>query len=104
MMTDKHTLGDAPIEMRHRDMMNRLAFGIDKAFNGDAAGPRARGQKDERGVGFVLLVFPMGELDTRGGQSRCNFISNGAERQDIVALFKEMIARFEGQPEMEGHA
>jgi hypothetical protein len=29
---------------------------------------------------------------------------DGADRRDIVALMKEMIARFEGQPGMEGHA
>ena len=50
--------------------------------------------------GFVLLVFPFGASD--GG--RTNFISNGANRKDIVTLFKEMIARFEGQPEVEGQA
>jgi hypothetical protein len=31
-------------------------------------------------------------------------MSNGAAREDIVTLMKEMIARFEGQPEMEGRA
>ena len=31
-----------------------------------------------------------------------NFISNGADRRDLVVLFKEMIARFEGQPEVQG--
>ena len=29
---------------------------------------------------------------------------NGAKREDIVTLMKEMIARFEGQPEMKGTA
>jgi hypothetical protein len=29
---------------------------------------------------------------------------DGADRKDIVTLFKEMIARFEGQPEMKGTA
>jgi hypothetical protein len=48
----------------------------------------------------VLLVFPFGDAEG----NRCNFISNGADRKDIVVLFKEMIARFEGQPEMKGHA
>jgi hypothetical protein len=37
----------------------------------------------------VLLVFEFGD-----DPGRCNFISNGADRRDIVTLFKEMIARF----------
>jgi hypothetical protein len=43
-------------------------------------------------------VFPFGD------KGRANFISNGADRKDIVVLFKEIIARFEGQPEMKGRA
>ena len=96
-MATKHTLGDAPIEDAHRETMNTIAQGLDKIFNGELKGPA-------RQTGFVLLVFPFDEVVTRGGQSRCNFISNGADRKDIVALFKEMIARFEGQPEIKGTA
>jgi hypothetical protein len=85
-------LGDAPIEAEYREKMNAVALTLDEFFNGDARG-------DDRKVGFVLLLFEFGEH-----QGRCNFISNGADRKDVVALFKEMIARFEGQPEMKGHA
>jgi hypothetical protein len=84
-------LGDAPIQAEYHEQMNALAAGIDEIFNGDTKGP-------DRKTGFVLLVFPFG--DAEGG--RTNFISNGADRQDIVALFKEMIGRFEGQAESEG--
>jgi hypothetical protein len=31
-------------------------------------------------------------------------MSNGADRRDVVTLMKEMIARFEGQPEVSGKA
>jgi hypothetical protein len=86
------TLGDAPIEPQHFETMNAIAAALDKMFNGEARG------KDKE-VGFVLLVFPYGEKE-----GRCNFISNGADRKDIVTLFKEMIARFEGQPEVSGRA
>jgi hypothetical protein len=48
----------------------------------------------------VLLVFPFGEGEE--GQ-RANYISN-ADREDVVTLLKEQIKRFEGQPEMTGHA
>lgn len=86
-------LGDAPIEERYREQMRSLARALDAAFNGEK-------RDADRDTGFVLLVFPFGE-DPHG---RCNFISNGVDRRDIVALFREMIARFEGQPEQKGHA
>lgn len=89
-MTER--LGDGPIEDEHRAMMNALAHAIDEMFNGEAKGP-------ERKTGFVLLVFPFGE-----GGGRCNYISNGADRKDVVTMMKEQIKRFEGQPEMEGRA
>ena len=90
-MTER--LGDAPIQQEYHDLMNAIARGLDEAFNGDAKG-------NQRGTGFVLLVFPFG--DAKG--ARCNFISNGADRRDVVTLMKEMIARFEGQPETAGRA
>lgn len=86
-------LGDAPIQEQYRQNMLAIAEALDETFNGEKRGK-------ERETGFVLLVFPFGDDDG----SRCNFISNGADRRDVVTLFKEMIARFEGQPEMKGRA
>ena len=86
-------LGDAPIEPEYVEKMNNIARALDVMFNGDLKG-------DKRPIGFVLLMFKYGDHDS----GRCNFISNGADRKAIVALFKEMIKRFEGQPEMKGHA
>lgn len=85
-------LGDAPIESAYREKMNAIARALDEMFNGDAKGAA-------RKTGFVLLVFPFGE-----GEGRANYISNGADRRDVVTLFKEQIKRFEGQPEMTGTA
>ena len=85
-------LGDAPIEPAYREQMNSVARAIDGAFNGAAKGK-------DRKVGFVLLVFPF-----EGHEGRANYISNGADRRDIAVLFKEQIARFEGQPEITGRA
>lgn len=85
-------LGDQPIEDEYRAKMNAIAEALDRTFNGDKRG------KDKK-VGFVLLIFEYGEKE-----GRCNYISNGADRRDIVTLFKEQIKRFEGQPEIEGHA
>lgn len=45
------------------------------------------------------MMFPFENFD-----GRCNYMSNGADRQDIVTLMREMIARFEGQPELKGQA
>lgn len=88
MTQDRETrLGDAPIEEQYREQMNVLAQIIDEFFNGNAKG-------DARKTGFVLLTFAYGE------SSRCNFISNGADRKDLVSLFREMAARFEGQPDI----
>jgi hypothetical protein len=72
--------------------MNALARAIDQLFNGDKRG-------NDRKVGFVLMVYNFGDEP-----GRCNYISNGADRKDVVTLMKEMIARFEGQPEMKGRA
>ncbi|MEH2525889.1 MULTISPECIES: hypothetical protein [unclassified Bradyrhizobium] len=85
-------LGDAPIEDSYRGKMEFLARQLDHLFNGDL-----RGQ--ERHTGFVLMVFRYGDEP-----GRCNYISNGADRNDVVTLMKEMIARFEGQPEVKGSA
>ena len=87
-----NTLGDAPIEAQYRKQMQSVAEALDDVFNAGVKGPA-------RKVGFVLLVFPFGAHD-----GRCNYISNGADRRDIVTMMKEQIARFEGQPEMSGNA
>jgi hypothetical protein len=88
----EHTLGDAPIEPEYIERMNILAATLDRVLNGEAKG-------NDRKVGFVLLLFEYGSHE-----GRANYISNGANRQDIVTLFKEQIKRFEGQPEMKGRA
>ena len=89
-MTER--LGDGPIEDRYRRMMEAIAKGLDEIFNGEERG-------NDREVVFVLLVFPF-----EGREGRCNYISNGADRRDIVVMMKEQIARFEGQPEIKGNS
>ena len=92
MVNNTKSLGDAPIEEAYRDMMQSVASGLDAIFNGDKRGK-------DRKVGFVLLVFEFGEKE-----GRCNYISNGADRRDVVTMLKEQVARFEGQPEVSGRA
>jgi hypothetical protein len=87
-----HELGDGPIQETYREAMQTLAKDLDAIFNGELKG-------QDRRTGFVLLVYPFGSTD-----GRCNFISNGADRVDIVTMFRELITRFEGQPEMKGNA
>ena len=84
------TLGDAPIEEKHRDQMVACAQGLDKIFNGDAKGL-------DRKVGFILLVYPFGAND-----GRANYISNGADRKDVAIFLREQAARFESQDEASG--
>lgn len=88
----EHTLGDAPIEEQYIAKMQAIARTLDEFLNEGTRGPG-------RETGFVLMVFPYGDKT-----GRCNYISNGADRGDIVTLMREMIARFEGQPEVTGQA
>ena len=76
-------LGDAPIQKEYEKEMIALANFLDEAFNKGIKG-------NDRKIGFVLLVFPFGE-----GEGRCNYISNGADRKDIIKLFREQAKRFE---------
>lgn len=90
-MTDRDKrLGDAPVEPAYREKMNAVARALDEIFNGDLKG-------QDRTTGFVLLVFRYGE-----SEGRCNYISNGADRRDVVTMLKEQIKRFEGQPDVSG--
>jgi hypothetical protein len=83
-------LGDAPVEEQYRETMIKIVRALDEAFNGDV-----RPKK----TGFVLLVF---EYNSHDG--RCNYMSNGADRKDIITMMREQIKRFEGSPDQTGHA
>lgn len=85
-------LGDGPVDEQYHAKLTAIMRTLDEFLNGDAKGP-------DRETGIVVLMFPFG--DTSG---RCNFMSNGADRRDLVVLMREMIARFEGQPEVHGRA
>jgi hypothetical protein len=87
-----YSLGDGPLD---EDIANHMIASmqvLDGYFNNDKKGP-------DRDIGIVMMIFPFGE---RAG--RCNYISNGADRRDIITLMKQQIKRFEGQPDVEGHA
>lgn len=78
-------LGDGPIENEYVKGMQTVASTLDAFFNDGKRGA-------DRTTGFVLLVFPFGSSD-----GRCNYISNGAARVDIIALLREQADRFENQ-------
>ncbi len=84
MSKPQQDFGSGPIEESYRVQMNAIAKTLDEVFNGDKRGP-------DRPVGFVLLVFPFGD-DPKG---RCNYISNGADRRDIIKLLREQANRFD---------
>jgi hypothetical protein len=94
-MAKDDQLGDAPIQKQYHQQMVAIASALDDVLNDGARGK-------DRQTGFVLMVYPFGNL--ANGDARCNYISNGADRRDVVTMMKEMIARFEGQPEIKGTA
>jgi len=79
-----------PIDPTFRKQMNDLARGLDQIFNGTKQGK-------SREVAFVLLVTPFEDA------KKVSYISN-AERNDVIAMMKEFIARNEGQPLTPGRA
>jgi hypothetical protein len=91
MNESAHQLGDAAIDIAYEVKMRALARTLDRVLNDDKTG-------DARDAGFVLLVFPF--VDHEG---RCNYISN-ANRDDVVIMLREQLARFEGRAGEPGRA
>lgn len=71
------------------DFMQSLARTVDALLTS------ASGQR----LGFALLVF---DLDGQEG-SRTNYVGN-CDRKDMLAALKEVVARWEGQPQQRGRA
>lgn len=84
---------DSAIEPDHRTLMNRMMEAADKIWN-NGTSPRK--------IGIVFLLFPYDAPPDPlpDGKPRCNYISNGADRQMMASLFREMAARLEGAPEI----
>lgn len=80
----------APIQEQYRVAMNALARDIDVTLNGPLPAPGL--PQGRRKNCFVLLTAETGKVE--GG--RVNYISNG-ERDDMVAMLRELLARFEGR-------
>lgn len=73
------------------ELLQALAEQIDAVLNGTGPEPRK--------TGFLLLVAPV----NAPADARTNYVSN-VERQDAIAMLREVAARFEGQPYQEGSA
>ena len=80
--TTDHQYGDAPAEIEYLEKMRVIAKALDEVFNGSTMPVRQ--------IGFIVLVFPYGEKE-----GRCNYISNGARREDVLKLLQEQAKRFE---------
>lgn len=65
-----------------RDAMMQVGEALDTLLNGTDA----RAGKIERKSGFVLIVFPFGEI----GQ-RCNYVGVGAERAEMIEVMQRQI-------------
>lgn len=72
------------------ESMQVMAQTLDSFLNGDG-----RGNVGEREIGFALLVFPINQV--RDGM--VNYVGN-CQRADMLVALKEMVARWEGQPEI----
>jgi hypothetical protein len=75
-----------PIEEDFHGQMNALAVALDEMFNG----PELPGLPRNKQVGFFLTCFHFDE------PGRFNYISN-ADKLDVRAMLKEVVARIEGR-------
>lgn len=91
-MTDEN-----PIPPEYVARMHGTMGVLDDVFNGAARGA-------DRKTGIVLLIFPMNGPVGEANQGTINYMSNGPDREDVKAMLKELLARWDGQPLNEGHA
>ena len=84
-MAKEHTLGSGPVQQEYQQMLRAVMKTIDEFCN-------PPGQPKKHGI--VIMMFPFGE----GEGHRTNYMSN-CKREDIITLFKEQLAYFEGMPD-----
>lgn len=77
-----------PEMLETREILEGIASGLDTVLNGNKHGK-------DRPYAFVLLIAPFDDAEAAVvGKSRVNYISN-ANRDDIHAMLKEMVERWE---------
>jgi hypothetical protein len=80
---------EADVDLQATDAMISAALPlIDTLFNGAAHGK-------DRKIGYVLLTFPMNRPDLPLNEGKCNFGSNGANREDLAKMFRFMLKEWE---------
>jgi hypothetical protein len=72
------------------EVMQEIAKIVDLCLNG---------QETPKRNGFCLFIFPFDGLDG----TNTNYVSN-AKRDDVKSAMKEVLARWDGQPEVSGTA
>lgn len=82
-MSGEHELGDGPVQPEYIAQMTAIMQTLNHFINGDAP-PK------QRKTGIIVLMFPFNDS---GG--RCNYMSNGANRHDVLKLLREQVKRFE---------
>lgn len=73
-----------PITDEYRAQMQAMAETLDEFLNGKGC------KREDRKIGFMVTMFPMGE------PGRFNYISN-ADKLDMRAMLKDIVARIEGR-------
>lgn len=82
------TNNEPTMTQRVKDQVQAIAVRLDETLNSELDLKEAN-----RHTGYVLLVFPFGEAGTEG--CRCDYISNGADRRDVIKVMREMVDYFE---------
>jgi hypothetical protein len=77
-----------------RDRLQALVMAIDQMLNPG----HVPGNMGDRQIGFCLFLYSLGNIDTPyAHRGRLNYASNGADRNDILSMMKELVANWEGR-------
>lgn len=72
------------------DALTLIAQALDTTLNGPAPMPQT--------IGFVLLTYPFGSP----GRTVISYVSN-SDRDTVKLALRQLLARWDGQPEVVGH-
>ena len=90
MADHENELGNQPVEQKFHDTLTAVMKTIDGLFNGAPI-------TGEKQTGIVMFLFPYGD---RAG--RVNYISNGANRNDVCRMMEEQLIRFKTDRDDDG--
>ena len=78
---------------RRLQAIRGITQALEIMLNGNKKDPK------ERKTGYILLLYPLDPMSTS-----LNIVTNQAEMPDVIAIFKEQIAIYEGQARTHGNA